>query len=405
MNALRIALVTPEYVTEPYFSGGLANYVHRVSRALVSLGHEVHVITLSNESQLTFEHYGVFVHRICLAMLHHRLDRLTRKKLLETTQYLEFSWQSYKKLESLHKKHSIDIVQFPNYRACGLVSGFFLNIPQITRISSYQPLWHEKAGILGDQDTKALEWLELLHLKLSKHVYGPSYALQKVLEEQVGIPIRVIRTPFYLETVEWDAAEYDLRLKDKKYLLFFGRFQLHKGFHILAQALYQVLEKNPDCHAVFVGLDGPSALAPSMKEYALSLAGEYADRLIFFGQTSHTTLYPIVAGAKLVVLPSLIDNLPNACLEAMALGKPVVGTFGTSLDELLTDEKTGFLVVPNDPNALANRINQAWAHPELEQIGQAAKKKTAEFLPEQTVQDLLSYYFQILGKNTKSKTR
>ena len=39
--------ITPEYVTEDYFSGGLANYIFRVSKALVGMGHEVHVITLS----------------------------------------------------------------------------------------------------------------------------------------------------------------------------------------------------------------------------------------------------------------------------------------------------------------------------------------------------------------------
>ena len=44
---MRIAFITPEFVTNEYFSGGLANYVHRVSRVLVEMGHEVHVITLA----------------------------------------------------------------------------------------------------------------------------------------------------------------------------------------------------------------------------------------------------------------------------------------------------------------------------------------------------------------------
>ena len=43
----------------------------------------------------------------------------------------------------------------------------------------------------------------------------------------------------------------------------------------------------------------------------------------------HRQLYPVIAGARLVVLPSLIENLPNAGLEAMALGRAVIGTAGT----------------------------------------------------------------------------
>src|ERR1051326_7456438 len=45
-----------------------------------------------------------------------------------------------------------------------------------------------------------------------------------------------------------------------------------------------------------------------------------------------------------VVLPSLIDNLPNSCLEAMGLGRVVIGTKGTSFEELITDEANGFLI-------------------------------------------------------------
>ncbi|NET30796.1 MAG: glycosyltransferase [Cyanothece sp. SIO1E1] len=404
MNALRIAFVTPEYVTETYFSGGLANYIHRVSKALVSLEHEVHVITLSEKSQPPFEHEGVKVHQLSLGKLHRRLNRLTRRKLSGSTRWFEFSLQAYRKLNVLHQQHPFDIVQFPNSRACGLVSGLLFNVPQVTRISCYRPAWNEQAGVQRDLDTKATEWLEWLQLRFGQHIYGPSYTLQKMLAQEAGIQnIRVIRTPFYLETVEWDSSIYDSCLKDKDYLLFFGRFQLHKGFHILAQALPQVLRQHSNCYAVLVGLDIPSSLAPSMKDYALSLAGEYADRLIFIGQTPHTQLYPIISGAKLVVLPSLVDNLPNTCLEAMALGKPVVGTIGTSLDELITDEETGFLVPPNNIDALAKRINQAWMHPALAPIGEAAKQKLLEFSPERTVKDVLFYYEQILGISGQSK--
>ena len=403
-NTLRIAFNTPEYVTERYFGGGLANYVHRVAKALVSLGHEVHVVTLSEIDEAEFNHDGIQVHRVTVGKLQKRLNRLTRHRLRGTTKWLDFSFKAYRKLKQLHKQKKLDIVQFPNWSSCGLISSLLLRIPYVVRISSYRPVWHELTGRERNLDAKTIEWLEWLQLRLSRHIYAPSYTLQQMLAQEAQIThVQVIRTPFYLETLDWDSSIYDECLKDKKYLLFFGRFQLHKGFHILAQALPQVLEQHPDCQAAFVGMDISSSIAPSMKEYARSLCGKNADRLLFIGQTPHKQLYPIIAGAKLVVLPSLIDNLPNACLEAMALGKPVIGTLGASFDEMIDDGETGFLIPAGDVDALTAKINEVWVcSSRLNKIGQAAKLKVLDFSIERTVEEVLGYYREIINSKYKN---
>jgi glycosyltransferase involved in cell wall biosynthesis len=397
---MRIGFVTPEYVTEDYFSGGLANYVQRAAMALSSLGHEVHVITLSNLDQAEFDQQGLRIHRVANPR-GRWLRRLTRRRLSDTLFWLGFSFRAYRKLRQLHKQAPFDILQFPNSRACGLVTSLLLHVPYAVRLSVYRPAWREYAGLRDDWDARALEWLEWLQMRLSRHVYAPSAALKHMLAREAKLThVQVIRPPFYLETLDWDRSVYEERLQDKPYLLFFGRFQLHKGFHILAQALPRVLQSYPDCHAVFVGLDMATSLAPCMKDYARGLCGQDADRLIFIGQLPHAQLYPIVAGARLVVLPSLVDNLPNTCLEAMALGKPVIGTVGASFEELISDGETGFLVPPGDVTALEEKIKAAWAHPRLGEIGQAAQGKVNELAPERTTQELLAYYEHIVGGST-----
>lgn len=395
---LRIAFATPEYVTEEYFYGGLANYTHRVAKALARLGHDVHVVTLSEIDGAEFEHEGVRVHRVRAGRLRETFDLLTLRRLPTAARFLDLSVNVYRELRRLHAREPLRLVQFPNYALCGLASMLRLGVPHVLRASSYGPAWNDAAGVKPSADSRAVERLERLQFRLSPHVHVPSRALQRMLAERAGLKnVRVNRSPFYVETAEWDDSVYERELRGKEYLLFFGRFQLHKGFHTLADALPRFLERFPTAHAALVGRDGPTALAPSMADYARARCGPFAERLLLPGNFRHAQLYPVIAGARLVVLPSLLDNFPNACLEAMGLGRPVVGTMGTSLDELITEGETGFLVPPNDPRALADGLARAWSHPDLARIGEAARAKASEFAPERTIPALLDYYREVLG--------
>jgi glycosyltransferase involved in cell wall biosynthesis len=184
-----------------------------------------------------------------------------------------------------------------------------------------------------------------------------------------------------VETRDWDTSVYDQCLASKRYVLYFGRFQLHKGVHIFARALPRFLERHPDAHAVFVVATWKRRYPRRWPPLPARNAG-CPRRAVMIENLPHRQLYPIIASARLVVLPSLVDNLPNACLEAMGLGTAVIGTTGTSFDELITDGVNGFLVPPNDPEALSEKMMSAWVDPRPREIGEAAKRRMADFAPE-----------------------
>jgi len=368
-----------------------------VAKALARMGHDIHVLTLSEIDEAEFDHEGVTVHRITSSKWWTQLDRLSRHRLATTPQFLDLSFKVYRRLKRLNSQESLHLVQFPNYSGCGLVSMCCLSVPHVLRASSYQPTLNDALGIKPNLDSWMVERLERLQFRLSPHIYAPSDALQRSLATEAQLPnVRVLRTPFYVETRDWDSSVYDRFLKGKKYLLFFGRFQLHKGFHTLAQALPGFFEQYPDAYAALVGRDMASSLAPSMADYVRVECRSFAEQLVLLENLQHRQLYPVIAGAHLVVLPSLIENLPNVGLEAMGLGKVVIGTTGTSFDELISDGATGFLVAPSNPEALTEKIISVWNHPGLEEIGAAAQKKTLEFSPEKTVATLLDYYREVL---------
>jgi glycosyltransferase involved in cell wall biosynthesis len=391
---LRIAFATPEFVTENHFDGGVANYTHRVSKALAQLGHDVHVITLSTKNDDEFDYEGVMVHRVMPRLGWYRFNRLIGNSLTTTLHWLNFSTQTYRKLKQLHRRLPFHLIQYPNYSPCGLFSIPLLRAAHVVRASSYQPSWNDAAGVKRDFDSTVAELLESLQYKLARNIHAPSRALQQKLRDA-----RLLRTPFYLETRTLDSTVYDQFLRDRKYVLFFGRFQLHKGFHVLAHALPRFLSHCSDAHVALVGRDMETALAPSMAAFARAQCNGFGERLVIIEKLPHSQLYPVIAGAQLVVLPSLIDNLPNACLEAMGLGKVVIGTDGASFEELITDGVNGFLVPPGNPEALADKMIAAWTDERVAVMSSAAKEKALEFAPEKTIPSLLNYYSEVLSNN------
>jgi glycosyltransferase involved in cell wall biosynthesis len=252
-ETLRIAFATPQFVTERHFDGGLANYLNRVSCMLADAGHDVHVVTLSSEGEADFDHAGVRVHRVMLGSDWQWVNWLTRYRLSTTCYWLNLSSRMYRKLRELHHRHPFHIIQYPNYSFCGLFSIPLLRAAHVVRASSYEPAWNDAAGLTRNLDVALAEKLEVLQYKLARHVYAPSQALQTMLAEKAAMPrVHVIRTPSSVETRDWDTSVYDQCLASKRYVLYFGRFQLHKGVHIFARALPRFLERHPDAHAVFV---------------------------------------------------------------------------------------------------------------------------------------------------------
>ena len=397
---MRIAFVTPEYITESYFCGGLANLTYRWARGFAERGHEVHVVTLSDQEPKEFEAEGVQVHRVHRGYWLPRLMQLlTGHRIPRTSEWLDFGWQACKRVWKLHRAVSLDVIQYYNYMTGGLFLQMLVPVPQVNMLSSYRPMIHEKASVVESLDTRMMAWLESLQIRMGKHIFAPSETLKKIVASQLGIDhIQVIRPPFYIEVDELDPTEYRERLEGKEYLLYFGRLERVKGVHILGEALPVVFRQFPHLLAVFVGLDKSAPDGGSMREYVRRCCSTLSDRLVFIEPLPHSKLYPIIQGARLVVLPSLTDNLPNTLLEAMGLGKAVVGTRGCSFDELIEHGVSGFLAKPGNAEDLSRVIIEALSFYQLDKIGNAAQRVASSMRPERTLSDLERYFKSIVDK-------
>ncbi len=172
-----------------------------------------------------------------------------------------------------------------------------------------------------------------------------------------------------------------------------------KGVHRLAEALPEVLRKHEDLHAVFAGAD--TNLAPGgggMRDYIRKTIGsEFTGRLVFFDPLRHELLYPIIENAEWVVLPSIVDNLPNTCLEAMGLGRPVIATTGSCFEQLITDGETGLLCNADDSMDLQRILFTALDNSPLdrEKMAEHGKASLWRLHPERAIPALVEYYQKI----------
>jgi len=135
----------------------------------------------------------------------------------------------------------------------------------------------------------------------------------------------------------------------RKVVLFVGRFVPNKGPDVLLRSAPAVLAQHPETSFLFVG-DGP--MHSRLERLARSLSVSHA--VHFPGLRNDVD--DLMRDASVFARPSHLEGLPLTVLEAMASGLPVVATPVGGTPELVRDGETGYLVPPDDPEALAGAI-------------------------------------------------
>jgi glycosyltransferase involved in cell wall biosynthesis len=397
---MRIAFLTPEYVSEPKFDGGLANYLYRLTRVLLEAGHEPEIFVASQEdASATFD--GVPVHRCRMSTLGGRLHRVQRRVLgrgwLSYMDTLQTAYALAGRFRQRHAEEPFDIVEASNFKATGL----FLDrrcSPVVTRVSYDPPRWIIENGGRLDLDKSLMCYLHDHAIRKSAAAYGPCARLAQQLGARLGRKIAVIHPPLFLsvDPGQEDTTVWQERLSKCRYVLFFGRICRLKGVDMLARAMCPILERDSELRLVLVG-------RPETEEYlseVTSCLGARSDRLIHIGRLPHPQLFPIIRNAECVVLPSRADNFPNTCVEAMGLGQLVIGTSGTGFEDLIDHEENGFLFNRNKVEDLTALIQSVLAQPPIlrSRMAEKARQRIAEGGSRQAAEKLISFYSRVLGR-------
>lgn len=395
---MRIAFLTPEFVRPGHPDGGLANYLGKLAALLRARGHDP-VIFLRGERERAYEVDGVSVVETPASRpLLWRPGRLAEFAPLAAQ--ARDARRLARAFRAAHARKPFDLVQAASYQGLAGALAGRSPVPLVIRVSSYTPLLraaHGAGTTLGDH---LMDWRELRPLQLADALFAPSRLLADLLGRLYGLPVEVIRSPFSLPAVTEDPSLYERRLAGKTYLFYFGALSRLKGVDTLADALPGVLQARPDLHAVFAGRDDNLPDGRPCSRYILDRAASYTDRVHLLGSLERPRLLPVLRHARLVVLPSRIDNYPNTCLEAQHLGRVVIATRGSSLEEMIEDGVTGYLTEIGSPHALMQTILRALdasAH-EQQNMAQAIAQLAQTRSPDRDVEALLDLYRRVLQR-------
>lgn len=393
MNILFVAHAFPDK-NKP-LTGGFPAYLYRVSLALIEMGHKP-IILAGGQRNDSWVYKGIEIIRVKTGDFDSRNESLS----VAVSAYMK-SYRLNQEIKRLETKIKIDIIQFTSLWAPALL--YYGKTPAVMRLSSYSKTYFSPANctVLTRAYVNMMAWLERHASKRCNAVFGPCRVIADDFGEDIKRNVYIVETPFVEDVDAYDNAYIERDLKDKKYALFFGVLSEHKGICVIGQCLQEFLEKNEDYYFVFVGHD-MVVNGENTVRMLRRCAGTYADRVITLPVLLHDKLYPIIQNADFVVLPSLMDNLPNACIEAMHFGKVVIGTDGASFEQLIQHRVSGLLCKIGDSDDLLDKMQRAVAlsDDEKRKIGERAKARIDKLRPEYVVNKLLQLYSCVI-ENSK----
>jgi glycosyltransferase involved in cell wall biosynthesis len=165
----------------------------------------------------------------------------------------------------------------------------------------------------------------------------------------------------------------------------------YKGHERLVRALSFVRAQLPAARLVVVGEGvGRQGIRSLVAELGL------ADAVTFVGAVADPA--PYMAAAHVVALTSDHEGFPNALLEAMAVGRPVVATNVGGIPELVRDGVDGFLTSA-DPAEIAARLSEVLGGPSLgDRMGRSAHERAATFTWDRVVRETEDVYREVLAR-------
>jgi len=373
---MRVCLVSIEFA--PFLGWGAGTYASLMSAAWAAAGHEVHVVTGHAETVARGP-------ALRPGVTFHRVDATGGDAALPgyPCGHMPHSMAVRAALKALHAASPLDYIEFPDVGAeghasivakrttgdfDGAVLGVRLHMTnQYIRSINGEP-WEDRwFGVLRAMEAQAIAGADVL--------VAPCRAMLDVVRREIeGAAGR----PGFVVPYAFDAGRLaELGVTGvmgagtsagaggggdaTPEVLYFGRLERRKGVHVLVEAALGLLRSGVDARFRFIGSDTPTGPGGrSMLGWLLArIEPALRGRFVFEArQAPRGEIGPAVARATVCCFPSVWENFPFACIEAMALGAAVVGSDGGGMAEMMEDGVSGVLFKAEDAGALEGALRR-----------------------------------------------
>lgn len=365
-RGLRVAFIGGRGVISKY--SGIETYYEEVGKRLSEMGHEVTIYCRNYFTPPQATYHGM------------RLVRLPtiRSKHLETLVHTLLST-----LHALTQRY--DIV---HYHALGPALFSFLPrlIGEKTAVTVQGLDWQRRKW---GRFASAILWLgERASAYLPNGTMVVSQALQRRYRELHRIDGVYVPNGAVLRERSEPKVILDWGLEPDNYVLFLGRFSPEKGCHLLVEAFEQI---KTDAKLVMAGASS------YCDEYSRQLRGHASEHIRILDWVSGETLNELLTAAMIFVLPSDLEGLSLALLDAMGAGLCVLTSDVPENREVV--DGAGFTFQRGSATDLADRLRFLIASPAVRQAaGKAARRRVEEQYQWQKVTEgIEKAYFELMG--------
>lgn len=401
---MNILFISNEYPPDTGY-GGIGTYTKYAAEGLSALGHTVSVITRAGNSHpYTTINNGVFIDRITslpypLPQFRsaYPIRNLIRRCFPHVLDRISWSKAVGKRLsDTVKKAKPYDIIEAPDCGAEALYlpgnsyRRFILRLHTPWEIIRKLDRIKEPPG-----DYFTLPFIERLTASRADAVCAPSKAISDIMRRRWHLDnITVIPNPLPISTFTRTSGNA---------WIYTGRIERRKGVYMLIKAYANVRRRREAPPLVLVGR--PYGRGYNGMEYiktvetAITECSAFAD-IRWIKGASLDNVATCLRSASVAFFPSIWENFPYACLEAMASGCTVVATRCGGFTEIIDHEKNGLLLEPGSVSSIEKAMDYLLDNPSRTgEIGDAARKTIAEKVSSESVcRDIEQFYHSTLKR-------
>jgi glycosyltransferase involved in cell wall biosynthesis len=386
---MKVCLISEEFPPETGW-GGIGTHIYNLSLALTEMGHKVHVVSKSVDGKEHISGKGdltIFRLPECdddarlLKAISIAAPYIQKAKLIQG--FSEFSLRSLRRGAAISRwlkdRPPFDIIEAPDYGAEAFWCQFLDNIKVPIVIKLHTPLFLTQRLNLAPEESfgvKLRKWMEKYSITHAAKIISPTKSIANVISKEFSINgIEVV--PNCVDTDLFLYKEKEPNIKEKSFL-YAGRLERRKGVEVLAKAIPLVVKAMPDVKFRFIGRDTHTVAGRrSMKEWLMEYfeEGNLCQHIEILNEVPRTEMVKYYQHADVCVLPSLWENLPYTCLEAMSCGTPVVASRVGGFPEIITEGVDGILFETGSHEDLAKKMIQITTGEDLIELGKKARKK------------------------------